>query len=73
MKVLIVSVIVLGLITPAFAMKSCPELMSEIDAKIQPKPIKAYSLSIVPSGKADDGKVVGTCERGTKSIIYKMK
>ncbi len=73
MKTLIIPVLVLFLSAPAFAMKSCPELMSEIDAKIQPKNIKSYSLEIIPAAKAVDGKVVGSCEGGTKKIIYKRK
>ena len=60
---------------PAFAqMKPCEELLTEIDAKIQAKGVKKFSLEIVPNEKAadvKDAKVVGTCDGGTKKIIYK--
>ncbi|MDP3260339.1 MAG: DUF1161 domain-containing protein, partial [Thermodesulfovibrionales bacterium] len=55
-------------------MKPCEELLTEIDAKIQAKGVKKFSLEIVPNEKAadlKDGKVVGTCDGGTKKIIYK--
>ncbi|MDI6745152.1 MAG: DUF1161 domain-containing protein [Thermodesulfovibrionales bacterium] len=62
--------------TPAFAQrKPCEELLTEIDAKIQAKGIKKFSLEIVPNEKAadvKDGKVVGTCDGGTKKIVYKL-
>ena len=71
MKNLIIAVALLMIATPAFAMKSCEELKSEIDAKIQANGVKTYSLEIVPNDKVNDGKVVGSCEGGTKKIIYK--
>jgi len=59
---------------PAFgAGKPCEELKSEIDAKIQGKDVKGYSLEIVPNDQVKDGKVVGSCEGGTKKIIYKKE
>jgi len=60
---------------PASAQKKpCEELLTEIDAKIQTKGIKKFSLEIVSNEKAADvknGKVVGSCDGGTKKIIYK--
>jgi hypothetical protein len=60
---------------PTFAqMKPCEELLTEIDAKIQAKGIKRFSLEIVPNEKAADvkeAKVVGSCDGGTKKIVYK--
>jgi len=60
---------------PASAQKKpCEELLTEIDEKIQAKGVKKFSLEIVPNEKAadvKDGKVVGTCDGGTKKIIYK--
>lgn len=51
--------------------KSCDELKGEIDAKIQAKGASGYSLEVVDKGSAADGKVVGSCEGGTKEIVYK--
>ncbi len=55
------------------AVKACEELKSEIDAKLQAKGVKGYSLEIVPSDSVKDEKVVGSCEGGTKKIIYKRE
>ena len=71
MKKLIVVAILLMIGTPAFAMKACEELKSEIDAKLKAKGVKSYSLEIVPNEQVKDGKVVGTCDGGTKKIVYK--
>jgi hypothetical protein len=70
MKKLIFAVVMLMIATPAFAMKACEELKSEIEAKLKAKGVKSYSLEIVPNEQAKDGKVVGTCDGGTKKIIY---
>jgi hypothetical protein len=52
--------------------KSCDELKSEIAAKLDASGVKSYSLDIVDKdAEAADGKIVGTCEGGTKKIVYK--
>ena len=55
---------------PAFA-KSCEELKGEIDAKIKANGVTQYTLTVVDKDATADGKVVGTCEGGTKKIVYK--
>ncbi|GGU48184.1 hypothetical protein GCM10009504_00440 [Pseudomonas laurentiana] len=57
--------------TALAAGKPCETLKSEIDAKLKAKGVSGYSLEIVAKGAAAGGKVVGTCEGGTKEIIYK--
>ncbi len=71
MKKFIVATALLMITTPAFALKACDELKSEIDAKLKANGVKSYSLEIVPNEQAKDGKVVGTCDRGSKKIVYK--
>ena len=51
--------------------KPCDELKSEIAAKLDAKGVKSYSLEIVPKDQDAGGKVVGTCEGGTKKIMYR--
>ena len=52
--------------------KSCEELKTEIAAKLDAKGVKGYSLDVAAKdADAADGKVVGTCEGGTKKIVYK--
>jgi hypothetical protein len=55
----------------AQAAKPCEELKSEIATKLDAKGVKSYSLEIVPKDQDMDGKVVGTCEGGTKKIVYR--
>ncbi|MBI3147970.1 MAG: DUF1161 domain-containing protein [Betaproteobacteria bacterium] len=57
-------------VSPALARKSCDELKAEIDAKLQEKKVSAYSLEIVDSDQTGDRKVVGSCDGGTKKIVY---
>ena len=72
MKKLMVALGLLSLAGGAFAAgKSCEELKSDIAAKLDAKGVSGYSLEIVDKGAAADGKVVGTCEAGTKEIVYK--
>jgi hypothetical protein len=53
------------------APKSCEELKDEIEAKIQANNVTAYTLEIVTNDEVQDpNMVVGTCENGTKKIIY---
>ncbi|HKS15194.1 MAG TPA: DUF1161 domain-containing protein [Pseudomonas sp.] len=53
------------------APKPCEELKAEIEAKIQASGVTAYTLEIVPNAEVrDQNMVVGSCEGGTKKIIY---
>ena len=72
MKMILLAVGLLSLAGTAFAAgKPCEELKSEIAAKIEANGAKHYSLTAVEKGTSADGKVVGTCEGGTKEIVYK--
>ncbi|HEU0186756.1 MAG TPA: DUF1161 domain-containing protein, partial [Gallionellaceae bacterium] len=64
------------------AMASCEDVKAQIDAKLQAKGVKSYSLEIVPADKnaaaaasgvaapKAAGKVVGNCDNETKNIVY---
>lgn len=54
----------------AQAAKPCEELKSEIASKLDAKGVKGYSLEIVAKDQDAEGKAVGTCEGGTKKIMY---
>jgi hypothetical protein len=69
---LIVAALVLGLSGSAWAQsKPCEELKGEIDAKIKKNGVDKFTLDIVDANAQAEGKVVGTCEGGTKKIVYK--
>lgn len=52
------------------ARKSCDDLKAEISKKLDAKGVVGYNLDAVDKGKEGDGKVVGSCDGGTKSILY---
>jgi hypothetical protein len=53
------------------APKPCEELKQEIEVKIQAAGVTTYTLEIVPNAEVkDQSMVVGSCENGTKKIIY---
>ncbi|CAK9892012.1 hypothetical protein D3C76_847280 [compost metagenome] len=53
------------------ATKNCEELKAEIEAKIQANNVSSYTLEIVSNDEVkDQNMVVGSCENGTKKIIY---
>jgi hypothetical protein len=54
----------------AHAAKPCEELKTEIAAKIDAKGVKSYTLEIVANADVGDRTVVGSCDGGTKKIVY---
>jgi len=53
--------------------KDCEELKKEIAAKLDAKGVKNYTLTIVAAADVKDtdkDKVVGSCDGGTKRILY---
>jgi hypothetical protein len=48
----------------------CETLKAEIVKKLDAHGAKGYTLEIVAKDKEADGKVVGSCEGGTKKIVY---
>ena len=67
-----VAVVAMSLATGALAApKDCEELKAEIEAKIQANKVSSYTLEIVTNEEAhDQNMVVGTCDNGTRKIIY---
>jgi len=71
MKLWIAAVVVLCAPLCASAqIKSCDDLKAEIAKKIDAKGVTNYTLTIVDKGKETEGKIVGSCGGGTKSIVY---
>ena len=53
------------------ATKPCEELKQEIEVKIQANNVPSYTLEIVSKDEVTDpSMVVGSCEGGTKKIVY---
>lgn len=72
MKRFALAVICCAMATSALAApKPCEELKAEIEAKIQANNVSSYTLEIVSNEEVhDENMVVGSCESGTKKIIY---
>jgi hypothetical protein len=51
----------------------CDQVQSGIDAKIKAKGVTAYTLDVVAAADVKDQKVVGSCEGGSKKIVYSRK
>ena len=71
---LIAAAVVTGLLVsgPALAQrKDCEELKGEIEAKIKKNGVDKFTLDVLEADAQSDGKVVGTCDGGSKKIVYK--
>ena len=65
--------VLLGLLSTSVlaAPKACEELRGEIEVKVQAAGVASYTLEIVPTAEATDPTmVVGSCDGGSKKIIY---
>ncbi len=56
---------------PAAAKTSCDEVKAKIEAKLEAKGVKAYTLTVIPAEEQTELRVVGTCDGGKKKIVYK--
>jgi hypothetical protein len=56
--------------TTMAAGKPCDEVKADIDAKIKANGTTSYTLDVVEKGSVTDKKVVGSCDGGTKEIVY---
>lgn len=58
------------LAVPALAGTPCDEVKAKIEAKLEKKGVKNYTLEAVPNADVKDRKVVGSCDGNTKKIVY---
>jgi hypothetical protein len=71
-KTLALSALLAAAASPlAHAGTPCSDIQAKIEAEFKSKGVTAYTLSAVPADQVGDGKVVGTCEGGTKKIVYR--
>jgi hypothetical protein len=68
---LVVMALFISISGPAQAATPCEEVKSEIAQKLEAKGVKSYTLEVVSKDQETDAKVVGTCEGGTKKIVYR--
>lgn len=70
MKKAILGLALFAVAGSALAAKPCDELKSEIDTKIKANGVASYTLEVVDKGATTDKQVVGSCDGGTKEIVY---
>ncbi|WP_018606400.1 DUF1161 domain-containing protein [Uliginosibacterium gangwonense] len=71
MRTLLIALSIMVVAGPVYAAKSCDELKTGIEAKIQGHGVKSFTLEIIDANQVKDQKVVGSCEGGSKKIVYK--
>lgn len=49
---------------------SCEDIRAQIDAKVRASGVNDFSLDILDADAPSSGRVVGSCELGTKKIVY---
>ena len=57
-------------IAPAQAQVTCDSLSAQIEARIRASGVTAFSLRTLDVAEAATGKVVGSCDKGAKKIVY---
>jgi hypothetical protein len=70
MRTMVLAVTLALVAMPAAAGKSCDDLKEKIEAKMNGKGVKNFTLEAVPNADVGDRKVVGSCDVGTKKIVY---
>ncbi len=48
----------------------CEALREQIDARIRAAGVASFMLTVVDADAPADGKVVGSCDRGSRKIVY---
>jgi len=60
----------LVLMGSAQAAGNCDTIRDQIDAKIRASGVSRYTLTVVDAGASAPGRNVGSCERGSRKILY---
>ena len=66
------SAALLAMAWPAGAAETCEAIQARIDAKIRASEEQAFTLRTVDAAAKVEGKVVGSCDLGTKKIVYEQ-
>lgn len=49
---------------------NCEDIRARIDAKIKTTGVEKYALTVIDAAASAPGKVVGSCDLGSKKIVY---
>ena len=70
MRAAVIAAIGFGVAGAAGAADTCEPLRAQIDTKIRSLGVERFTLTVVETAASAPGKVVGTCDRGAKKIVY---
>ena len=73
MKHLIVLTLAAAACVPTWAAKPCEELKAALTTKIESHGAKNFTLEVVVADQIGDKRVVGSCEGGSKKILYSRR
>jgi Protein of unknown function (DUF1161) len=51
---------------------TCEELRTEVEAKIRSSGVALFTVTIMDVAMPSSGRVVGSCDRGNKKLIYRQ-
>lgn len=54
----------------AHGAESCDALRAQVEAKIAAAGVARFTVTVVDAGASASGQVVGSCELGSKKIVY---
>lgn len=55
---------------PAHGAESCDALRTQIESKIAAAGVARFTVTVVDASASANGQVVGSCELGSKKIVY---
>lgn len=53
--------------------QDCDAIRAQIDSKIRARGVTQFSLNVVDNAATERGKVVGSCGRGSRKIVYRLE
>jgi len=59
-----------GVAGSAYAAEDCEALRTRIEQKIAASGVARFTVTVVDANASADGQVVGSCELGTKKVVY---
>ena len=65
-----VVVIALSNVSLAAVAVTCEELRASVESKIRDRGVTSFTVAIANAAASAPGQVVGTCERGSKKLVY---
>jgi Protein of unknown function (DUF1161) len=49
---------------------TCEDLRAQVEARIRGAGVAEFTVAVVDAGASAPGKIVGTCDRGGKKLLY---